>query len=210
MAAYAGRAPSNGPGDRELMEQVQSGSTDAFEQLYDRYCRRAYRVARSVCGDEGRTEDAVQEAFISIWRNRSSYEPRRGTVASWLLCVVHHRAIDVARGDAKHASRRAGENVIYLLRAPGDLADRVIARDSAAALQSHLRQLPEAQREVIALAYYGELTHAEIASQLALPSGTVKGRMRLGLQKLRAEMAQPAKRTTSRSPSGNGAKARPS
>lgn len=198
MAAYAARAPSSGPDDRELMEQVQSGSTDAFEQLYDRYCRRAYRVARAVCGDDGRAEGAVQEAFMSIWRNRSAYRPERGTVASWLVCVVHYRAIDIARGNAKRARRRASENVIYFLRAPGNLADRVIARDSAATLQAKLRQLPEAQREVITLAYYGELTHAEIATQLALPSGTVKGRMRLGLRKLRAEMDQPAKRTTSR------------
>jgi RNA polymerase sigma factor (sigma-70 family) len=207
VAANAARAPSSGPDDHELMEQVQAGSTDAFEQLYDRYCRRAYRVARSVCEDDGRAEDAVQEAFVSIWRNRSTYRPERGTVAAWLLSSVHYRAIDVARSNAKHARRRAGENVIYLLRAPGNLADRVIARDSAVALQAQLRQLPQAQREVIALAYYGELTHAEIATQLGLPSGTVKGRMRLGLQKLRAEMDQPAKQTTSRSPSGDGAEA---
>jgi RNA polymerase sigma-70 factor, ECF subfamily len=193
MSARAARVPSSVHDDAELMKQVQSGSTDAFEQLYDRYRLRSYRVARSVCGDEGRTEDAVQEAFISIWRNRHSYTPQRGTVAAWLLHVVQYRAIDLARSNARHASRRAGENVIYLLPAPGDLADRIIDHHGAADLQAKLRQLPEAQREVIVLAYYGELTHTEIANHLALPAGTVKGRMRLGLQNLRAEVGQPAK-----------------
>ncbi len=178
--------------DAQLMKQIQSDSTDAFEQLYDRYSARAYRVARSICHDEGRAEDAVQEAFMSIWRSRSTYRPQRGTVAGWLMRVVHYRAIDVSRGHAKHATRRADEQIIELRPAPGHLAEQILRGDDAANLRKRLRGLPDAQREVIVLAFYGQLTHTEIATQLELPSGTVKGRMRLGLRKLRAEIEQAA------------------
>ncbi len=178
--------------DAQLMKQIQSDSTDAFEQLYDRYSARAWRVARSVCHNEGRAEDAVQEAFMSIWRSRSTYRPGGGTVAAWLMCVVHHRAIDISRNHSKHASRRADEQIIQLRPAPGDLADQVLRRDGAGNLRKRLTGLPDAQREVIVLAFYGQLTHTEIATQLELPSGTVKGRMRLGLRKLRAEIEQAA------------------
>lgn len=178
--------------DAHLMTQIVSGSANAFEQLYDRYCPRAYAVAASVCRDAGHTEEAVQEAFISVWHNRSIYRVQRGTVASWLMCVVHYRAIDVARRSGRHASRRADEEAIECYHAPANLAERVFARDRAARLRAQLDQLPKAQREVIALAYYGQLTHAEIATQLALPPGTVKGRMRLGLQKLRIAIEEAA------------------
>ncbi len=192
MAVNDTHAAQVGRDDGALMEQIESGNSHAFEQLYDRYSARAYRVARSVCRDDGRAEEAVQDAFLSIWHNRSAYRPERGTVRSWLLCVVHYRAIDVARHNAKHARRRAGDDGIDSYRIPGDLNDWAIARDGSARLQSQLSRLPEAQREVIALAYYGELTHAEIATQLGLPTGTVKGRMRLGLRKLRAEIDRAA------------------
>lgn len=175
--------------DAALMTQIESGDTDAFEELYDRYGARAYRVARSVCRDHGRAEDAVQEAFASVWRGRAAYLPRRGTVAAWLLSVVRYRTIDVVRRDANHAKHRAGEDMIQSHRAPGEnMADCVVTRADAERLCALLQRLPDAQREVIVLAYYGELTHTEIAAELGLPTGTVKGRMRLGLQKLRADI----------------------
>lgn len=168
------------------MAEVKAGSTDAFGALYDRYCYRAYRVAWSICRDDARTEDAVQEAFTSIWKSRAYYLSQRGTVAAWLLSAVRYRAIDVARRERKHADRRAGEDALYAHPAPGSIAEEAVAREDAHRLQDLLAQLPDAQREVITLSYYGELTHTEIATALNLPSGTVKGRMRLGLQKLRA------------------------
>jgi RNA polymerase sigma-70 factor (ECF subfamily) len=178
--------------DGLLMAQIQSGSTDAFEGLYDRFCVRAYRVAWSVCRDDGPAEDAVQEAFISIWRNRGEYRPKRGSVAAWLLSVVRHRAIDIARHNGIHTKHRASENPIQFASALSDVAEQVVARAEAASLRVLLERLPDAQREVITLAFYGQLTHAEIAAQLRLPGGTVKGRMRLGLQKLRADIGQVA------------------
>jgi RNA polymerase sigma-70 factor, ECF subfamily len=174
--------------DDLLMSQVKGGSVEAFEELYDRYNARAYRVAWSVCHDQGHTEDAVQEAFLSIWKTRMAYQSQRGTVAAWLLTAVRYRAIDVVRRDHKHSSRQAGEHMLAMHPTPGTLADQVANRGEAERLRALLTRLPEAQREVITLAFYGELTHTEIATALELPAGTVKGRMRLGLHKLRASI----------------------
>jgi RNA polymerase sigma-70 factor (ECF subfamily) len=172
-------------GDDLLMSQVKDGSVDAFEELYDRYCDRAYRVAWSICRDQGHAEDAIQEAFLSIWKSRTTYQPQRGTVAAWLLTAVRHRAIDVAHRDRKHASRRAGEHTLAADPTSGYLAKQVTNRAETHRLQTLLTRLPDAQREVITLAFYGELTHTEIATALGLPAGTVKGHIRLGLHRLR-------------------------
>jgi RNA polymerase sigma-70 factor (ECF subfamily) len=178
--------------DDRLMRQVKTGSVEAFEELYDRYCDRAYQVARSVCHDPSRAEDAVQEAFISLWNGRSKYLSQRGTVAAWLLTAVRYRAIDVSRRDRKHSDRRAPEQAIDRHAALESIADRVATREEVHRLRVLLTQLPEAQREVITLAFYGELSHTEIATALDLPTGTVKGRMRLGLQKLRTNIEKEA------------------
>src|ERR1700722_3146914 len=111
--------------DDLLMSQVKDGSIDAFEDLYDRYCDRAYRVAWSICHDQGLAQDAIQEAFLSIWKNRTVYQPQHGAVAAGLLTTVRYRAIDVARGDHKHASRRAGEHTIPTDPTSGRLAEQV-------------------------------------------------------------------------------------
>lgn len=169
--------------DELLMAHVKAGSVEAFEELYERYCERAYRVAWSVCHDQGRAEDAVQEAFISLGGGRAKYLPQRGTVAAWLLTEVRYRAIDVSRRDRKHSEHCAPEQRPDLHPAPENVAERALARDEVHRLRV-LTQLPEAQREVITLAFYGELSHTEIATALHLPAATVKGRMRLGLQKL--------------------------
>ncbi len=140
------------------MSEICAGRVEALVELYDRYCDRAYRVAISVCGDENRAQAAVREVFLSVWRSRASYRPQSGSVAAWLLSSVRYQTIDL---EAVH-------------------------RDQSDPLVASLAVLPDAQQEVIALAYYGELSHTEIAAQLKLPIGTVKGRMRLGLQKLRS------------------------
>ncbi len=178
-------------GDVQLMADVSAGSVDAFAELYDRYCDRAYRVALMVSHDEGRAQDAVQEGFLSIWKSRASYGAQRGTVGAWLLTVIRHRAIDVARRNAHHAIRRTHDDQLEAHPADGDVSERVIQRDDTDRLRASLALLPDAQQEVIMLAYYGQLSHAEIAAHLDLPGGTVKGRMRLGLQKLSANI-QPA------------------
>jgi RNA polymerase sigma-70 factor, ECF subfamily len=174
------------------MALAKAGSVDAFGELYARYCDRAYRLARSICRDDGHAEDAVQDAFASLWKSRASYLPQRGTVAAWLLTAVRYRAIDVFRRHHRHAHRRAGEDALGNHPLPEDLTELSVSRERARDLQRLLRGLPAAQREVIALAFYGELSHTEIATALALPTGTIKGRMRLGLHKLRADIDRVA------------------
>jgi len=174
------------------MARVSAGSAEAFGQLYDRFCNRAYGVAYSVCRDDGRAQDAVQDAFLSLWTSRTSYRPQRGTVAGWLLTVVRYRAIDLARRNGTHAAHWANDDRLDERPAPDDVSATVLERDTADRLRASLTELPDEQQEVIALAYYGQLSHTEIATQLRLPSGTVKGRMRLGLQKLRASVDQAA------------------
>ena len=184
---HTGAAPTV-PADDRLLAEIASGSGEAFEELYRRFYAPAYRVARSICHDDGRAEDAVQEAFTAIWRSAGTYRSERGPVAAWLLSLVRYRAIDVARANTKHAGKRADEDDAALRAVPGVMADEVVDRDSAANLKTLLRELPDAQREVVTLAFYGQLTHTEIAAKLRLPSGTVKGRMRLGLHRLRVNV----------------------
>jgi RNA polymerase sigma-70 factor (ECF subfamily) len=174
------------------MGEVSAGSMEAFGELYDRFCQRAYGVAFSICRDEGRAQDAVQEAFLSLWQSRASYRSQRGSVAAWLLTVVRYRAIDVARRDGTHSARWASDDRLDERPAPDDVSESVIQRDDGEHLRGSLALLSHEQREVITLAYYGQLSHTEIAARLELASGTVKGRMRLGLQKLRASIVEAA------------------
>jgi RNA polymerase sigma-70 factor (ECF subfamily) len=180
--------------DEELMARAQGDDAEAFAQLYDRHATRAFRVARAVCGDASRAEDAVQEGFLAIWRNRASYQPRTGTFQAWSMKIVRNRAIDSSRRAATRPPLLRGDAGRDQPPASGSSAaspqDEVLARSESRALLASLGRLPKAQAEVIVLAFFGELTHAEIAAQLGLPSGTVKGRMRLGLEKLRAQMGQ--------------------
>lgn len=176
--------------DRQLMSDLDAGSLNAFAELYDRYCHRAYRLAFSICRDDGCAQDAVQEAFLSVWKNPASYRPHRGTVAAWLLTVVRYRAIDLTRRNARHEVRRTSGDLLDVRSSLEDVADAVIRRDHARSVRVSLTQLPDVQQEVIALAFYGQLTHTEIAAQLQVPAGTVKGRMRLGMQKLRRSLEQ--------------------
>ena len=174
--------------DEELLRRASAGDLSAFDQLYDRYQDRAFRLALSICPDRGRAEDAIQEAFLAIWRSAASYRAQRGTVAAWLLTVVRHRAIDVVRRDQMLAT---GSSVGP--DAPDPSGESNPARDALRNeqhrhFQALLGKLPDAQNEVITLAFYGQLSHREIAEQLGLPNGTVKGRMRLGMDKLRLSL----------------------
>jgi RNA polymerase sigma-70 factor, ECF subfamily len=179
--------------DKALMLRIRDDDSEAFSALYDRYARLALRVAHSVCHDASRAEEAVQEGFLSIWRGRARYRPDSGSVKGWMLAVVRHRAIDAVRHDA---ATRSPELVELTAPAPDTRSpsppDAVIAQDEGEALRAFMARLPDIQSEVITLAFFGGLTHSEIAEQLSLPPGTVKGRMRLGMHKLRAAMDERA------------------
>jgi len=171
-----------------LMQRVQGDDPEAFAGLFERYAPRAHRLARTICHDEGRADLAVQEAFVSIWTGRGTYSPDRGEVGPWVMSIVRHRAIAIARTDGTQNRLTAPPIELERLLDRVDVADAAEAAEDAQRLRAMLRRLPAAQREVIALAFYGELTHREISDVLDLPAGTVKGRMRLGLKKLRAEV----------------------
>ena len=173
--------------DEQLMARIQADDLHALGELYDRYSGQAFRLSMSVCHERCRAEDAVQEAFVSIWRSRSTYHRNRGSAASWLLTIVRHRAVDVGRRNDKHVSRASGDERLEGRASLQDVEAEAGETDEAGRLRSLLARIPQAQREVIMLAYYGQLTHVEIAERLDLPPGTVKGRMRLGLEKLRKE-----------------------
>ena len=171
--------------DDEVMAAVKAGSADAFAVLYDRYHRRAYRIAWSVCRDNGRAEEAVQETFAAVWKTRGSYESHAGRVAPWVLSIARHRAIDIARRNGRDCAHQTTDDWLDGVREHSDVPSLAAARAQTHHVLSLLAELPDAQREVITLAFYGQQTHTEIAAYLELPPGTVKGRMRLGLERLR-------------------------
>lgn len=172
---------------------VQEGEPRAFEVLYDRHGGPAFSLAYRMVGNRVTAEDISQEAFLSIWRSRLRYQPDRGSVRTWVLGIVHHRAIDGLRRNLVHDRRRASaEGIEERFEAP-ELTDVEVARkDEAEHVRAALKEVPEEQCRVIELAYFGGFSHSEIADMLEMPIGTVKGRMRLGLDKLRHRLAEHA------------------
>jgi RNA polymerase sigma-70 factor (ECF subfamily) len=180
-------------GDEEVMHLVQEGDPRAFELFYDRHSGPAFSLAYRMVGNRAVAEDVSQEAFVSIWRSRLRYQPERGSVRTWVLGIVHHRAIDALRRNAVHDRRRASaEGIEERFEAPQQTDVEVARREEAKTVRAAIGELPEEQVRVIELAYFGGFSHSEIADQLDMPIGTVKGRMRLGLDKLRRSLAGEA------------------
>lgn len=181
-------AAAHDASDIVFMRRVQADDCDAFSALYNRFSPRAYSVAYAISRDTTRAEDIVQEAFVSLWRGRARYDTARGSVAAWVMDIVKKRALDSLRHNGRHDHRRAdSEHIDEQIAASNDVETTAVECDEAARLRSAVSRLPEAQRHVIALAYFGELSTTEIAAKLSLAHGTVKSRMRLGLNKLRAD-----------------------
>jgi RNA polymerase sigma-70 factor (ECF subfamily) len=184
--------------DRALMVRVAAGDTEAFDELYRRHSRPVLKHARTLCASRELAEEVAQEAFLSLWRGAHLYRPERGSVSAWLSGMVRNRAIDAWR----RASIRPVE-VEALEEGPRQLQSAIGAdawSPDRAAMLGLMAGLPADQKEAIFLAYFGDMTHAEIAAGTDLPLGTVKGRIRLGMEKLRsgfadqvrAQQAQPA------------------
>ncbi len=172
--------------DEDLMQLMRRGNAHAFELLYERHSRAAFSLAYRMAGSRGVAEDVVQEAFLSIWRSGARYERLRGSVRTWVLGIVHHRAIDALRRSFVHERRRASDEGLDERMDTGERTDTEVARrEEAVTVRRALEHLPAEQSQVIELAYFGGFTHSEIATMLATPVGTVKGRMRLGLEKMR-------------------------
>jgi RNA polymerase sigma-70 factor, ECF subfamily len=179
--------------DEDLMTLLGDGEPRAFEVIFDRHSGAAFSLAYRMCGRRAMAEDVVQEAFLSLWRSGARYDRRRGSVRNWVLGVVHNRAIDAFRRGAVRDSRNVSdEGIAERLPAPEHTDTEVARRDEAQHVRGALGELPAEQRQVIELAYFGGFTHLQIAEMLALPAGTVKGRMRLGLTKMRIALGDPA------------------
>ncbi len=175
------------------MQLVARGNPRAFETIYDRHGGAAFSLAYRMVGERSVAEDVAQEAFLSIWRSRLRYQSERGSVRTWVLGVVHHRAIDALRRNLVHDRRRASaEGIEERHEAVERTEVEVARRDEARTVREALETLPGDQVKVIELAYFGGFTHTQIAEMLEMPVGTVKGRMRLGLEKLRRQLSPEA------------------
>jgi len=183
--------------DEELMGLLRDGEVQAFEVIFDRHASAAFSLAYRMCGRRAAAEDIVQDAFLSLWRSGGGYDPRRGSVRSWVLSVVHNRAIDAFRRQGSRDRRDVpDEGIADRMPAPDATDAEVERRDDARQVRTALDELPSDQRRVIELAYFGGFTHSQIAEVLDLPPGTVKGRMRLGLTKMRYVLGEEARVTT--------------
>jgi RNA polymerase sigma-70 factor, ECF subfamily len=188
----APRADLRALADEDLMQMVHDGDARAFEIVFDRHSSAAFSLAYRMCGRRTMAEDVVQEAFLSLWRSGARYDRMRGSVRSWVLGVVHNRAIDAfRRGVAKDSKDVFDETMAERMPSPELIESEVERREDARLVRTALADLPADQRQVIELAYFGGFSHTQIAEQLSLPAGTVKGRMRLGLTKLRITLGDP-------------------
>ena len=186
----AGRQRAERLADEELMPLIGAKDPDAFEALYDRHGGVAYSLAYRIVGERAAAEDVTQEAFISIWRSGARFDRSRGSVRAWTLSVVRNRAIDVLRSRAGKAPKLSFDDEHALEQRPAAERTEQEAerRETASELRGALRTLPREQSGAIELAYFGGFSQSEIAELLDVPLGTVKGRMRLGLEKIRNEL----------------------
>jgi RNA polymerase sigma-70 factor, ECF subfamily len=178
--------------DEELMPLIGAKDPEAFGVFYDRHGGVAYSLAYRIVGERGAAEDVTQEAFISIWRSGARYDRTRGSVRSWMLSIVRNRAIDALRSSAGKAPRLTLDDDSILEQRPAEelTEEEAIRHETATEVRGALDQLPGDQSKVIELAYFGGFSQSEIARMLGVPLGTVKGRMRLGLEKIRNELAE--------------------
>ena len=175
-----------------LVVRVADGDTRALEELYDRYARPAYSLARRVTGDPTFAEEAVQEVFLAVWRQPERFQAARGGFASWLLAAVHHKAVDAVRREEAVRRRAQALQAVEGLDASDPPAGRpeeaVEIRLRGERVRRALLELPESQREAMTLAYYGGYTQREIATLTSTPIGTVKTRMHRAMHNLRAAL----------------------
>ena len=169
--------------DAELVQLVAADDTDALRVLYERYGSIVFGMAQRVLGDRQLAEECTQDVFVALWRSASKYEPERAQVSTWLIGIARYRAIDLVRRRAARPVDPYGE--IWQGDESPDSADLVAAADQARRVAAAVAELPGPQRDALTLAYFEGLSHSEIAARLSVPLGTVKGRIRLALDRLR-------------------------
>jgi len=176
---------ATGPSDEQLLERLSAGSDErALSDLYDRYQAQMYGLAMRITRDPALAQDAVQDAFVGVWRNAARYATGRSTVRTWMLSIAHHRAIDIVRRRRPTTTLPEIGTAEPALTAP-DVWPEVAQTLDRDTVTSAMATLPDAQREAIQLAYFEGLTQVEIAERTGTPLGTVKSRVRLGLLALR-------------------------
>jgi RNA polymerase sigma factor (sigma-70 family) len=172
--------------DSQLVELVAQKDAGALEALYDRYGRPAYSLARRILTEETLAQDVVQEVFLSLWRDARRFDAGRGTVATYLLSMTHHRAVDVVRREENLRRWRTSDEGLELEPDPkARVEDEVEASERRAEVRAALGELPAAQREALLLAYFGGYTQREVAALVGVPLGTVKTRMAAGMRKMK-------------------------
>jgi RNA polymerase sigma factor (sigma-70 family) len=185
------RRPEDADRDADLLRRIREGDRDALAGLYDRFRRPGFALARRILADDTMAEDVLQEVFLSVWRDPAAFDRTRGTVASWILAVVHHKAVDAVRREESQRRRRALAEDALALDAP--MATRTVEDDAwsrvvAEQVRTALGALSDTQREALTLAYYGGYTQREVAALTGAPLGTVKTRMLAGMRRLREEL----------------------
>ena len=192
-----GRAPArraargHDPADEVLVARIVNGDQSALGDLYDRYGRPAYSLARRICADDGIAEDVVQEVFLAFWRDPRRFDPERGAFSTWLLTLVHHKSVDAVRRESAIRRRTvpAAEDGDEWSAPPGPGADQAaLGAVVAGQVREALGGLPAEQRQALALAYYGGYTQREVAALTGVPLGTVKSRIRLAFTRLRRSL----------------------
>ena len=169
--------------DALLLRHVAAGDTDALRALYDRYAPVLFGLSVRTLGDRQLAEDCVQEVFVTAWRSAGRFDPRRASVSTWLFAIARNKTVDALRRRARRPADPLPDR--WPADEAPDAAELVVAGDQGARVASALAELPPQQLEAVSLAYFEGLTHTEIAARLGVPLGTVKGRLRLGLDRLR-------------------------
>jgi RNA polymerase sigma-70 factor (ECF subfamily) len=173
----------DGHDEAGLVERVAAGDTDALRELYGRFGSILFGMALRVVGDRQAAEECTQDTFVAVWRGARTYDPARASVSTWLVSIARNRAVDLVRRRAARPADPYAE--VERADESPDTAETIAAAETSSRVAAALAELPDAQREVIVLAYFHGLSHSEIAERLGLPLGTVKGRARLALDRLR-------------------------
>jgi RNA polymerase sigma factor (sigma-70 family) len=186
------RRPDDAAGDADVMRRIRAGDRSAVDDLYTRFRRPAFALARRILNDDVLVEDVLQEVFLSVWRDPAAFDRGRGSVASWLLAVVHHKAVDAVRREESQRRRQTQAEDAMALDAPTatrDVEEEAWSRVVADRVRTALGALSVPQREALTLAYYGGYTQREVAALTGTPLGTVKTRMLAGMRRLKQELA---------------------